>query len=324
MKKLCFVTVASFAVYLGFIRGEDKVLNILNFENSDKYGKHGKQGDAPLNKTQGTEELNLLKKHLNEDNMEAALQIIESLKKDYEANKENIEIAQSLDSETNKKKAEGADANNMFQGALNMDSLKQMMKFYSYVQGVLNSKNETTEKKMVRSFLRKSFQNMKKSQAESDKQSIEDIIKKTEGHQEMLEKLAEIMQVDKTHLQDEETRNGLNQILVGILKFIDYTNNSNIVEDLLDEIEIRDVEEKTEEATGTEGNDEKKGSKKRLHVNLQNSKAHLEMLQKASDYMGLNISENELKKLTSENKWYQTYVNQILNYATDMDADDEL
>lgn len=324
MKKLCYAALVSFAIYFRVIRGDEKVLNILNFENSEKHGKRGKQEDANLNQTKGTEELNLLKKYLNENNMDAALKVIEALKSEYDVNNNNIKIEPGIGSEEkDKQNAKGFDPSDIFNGSLNVGSLKQMMKFYSYVQGVLNSQSETSEKKIVRSFLRKSFQNMKKGQTETGKQSLEEIIKKTEGHKEILEKLADIMQIDQEQLQNEEIRNSLNKILVGILKFIDYTNNSSIVENLLEEIEIKDVDEETE-TTGTGDDGKRKGPKKRLHVNLQNSKAHLEMLQKASDYMGLNISEEQLKELTSENKWYQSYVNQILNYASNMDADDEL
>lgn len=317
MNTFLFALVASLAHYVLFINGDDKVLNILNVD------KGGKNEDNALNKMETSEELNLLRKHLNENNMEEALKIIESMKGEQDYTDGDAEKGNKKDNVNNYEENKDAGKESLLSDipdTFNIANFSEMMKFYSYIQKVLNSKSESSEKKMVRSFLRKSIQSIKKNEKEDNKRTVEDIINNTEGHDEMLNKLAEIMKIDKEKLKEEEVKSNLNKILIGILKFIDYTNKSNVLEELMDEIEVEEIEEGEEgkepgAKTGT-------GGKKKLQVNLNNSKTHLQMLQKASDFMGLDITEEKLKELTANNDWYQKYVNQILNYASQYD--DEL
>ncbi|CRH04086.1 conserved Plasmodium protein, unknown function [Plasmodium relictum] len=266
-------------------KGENNILNSMKNDNKN---------NANPEHVVGSEDIEKIKKLLSENKIE-------------EANKLFQEMNKAL-------KKEGTDENSpskdekqkMFENLINPNDLHEMMKFYMYLQNILNSKNETSEKKMVKTFLRKSIQKMKDNEKNQEKKSIDDIIKDTEGHKEMLEKLADLMKIDKEKLKEEEIKNKLNQILIGMLKFIDYTNNSEMINSLMDEIEIKEVE--SEDGV----------SKPKLQVNINNSKTHLEMLQKASNFMGLQINQEDLERLTSNNSWYENFLNNILNSSDEL------
>lgn len=262
-----------------------------------------------------------LKKMIEENHMDEAAKLLESLKKNMPMEKKDIEEKVEGEKEGEKEgereeetedhmnlsdlhlPPELGNANsNFLNGMMDPNYVSEMLKFYTYLQEVLNSKTETSEKKMVRKFLRKSMQNIKDNETKSEKKTVEEIIKNTEGHNEMLLKFADVMKIDPESLKNEETRNALDRILVGILKFMEYTNESKVVDSLLDEIEVKEVDH------------EEGGKQKKFQVNIQNSKTHFEILQKASNFMGLNLSEEHLKELTTQNKWYEEYLNQLLNF----------
>ncbi|KAI4835951.1 hypothetical protein MKS88_005170 [Plasmodium brasilianum] len=275
------------------INGKGEKKNILNMkkENKDEY----------LKNLASFADVEKIKKLISENKLDEATKLFNEMKK-----------ALSSDQKENSKKEAMNEKNtetnnfNLFNNLINPNDLQEMIKFYMYLQDILNSKNETAEKKMVKSFLRKTIQKIKDNENSNEKKSIDDIIKDTEGHQEMLEKLAELMKIKKEKLQDEEVRNKVNQILIGMLKFIDYTNSSDIANALMDEIKIKEVK-------ATDGN-----SKSKLQVNFGDSKAHLEMLQKATKFMGMDIDPEELKNLTINNKWYENFLNNLLNNSDEL------
>lgn len=191
----------------------------------------------------------------------------------------------------------------IFDNLINPNDIKEMIRFYMYLQNVLNSKNETSEKKMVKKFLRKTMEKVKNN---SENKSIDEIINDIEGHDEMLEKLASLMKMNKDELKDPETKNKLNQILIGMIKFREYTNDSSVTEALLNDIQIHEVPSED-------------GSKKpKLQVNISNSKAHLDILHKATKFMGMEIDHEELKNLTVNNKWYENFLTNIINSSDEL------
>lgn len=275
--------------------GRTESKNILNTVKNDvKNGNYQNMMNFP--------DMDKIKELINQNKVEEARELFNEMQKQFM--KEKMEANNNMNNKKPAKKA--MDNSNLFSNLINPNDLQEMIKFYMYLQNILNSKNETSEKKMVKSFLRKTIQKMKDNENREEKKSIDDIIKDTEGHNEMLEKLAGLMKINKEKLKDEQVKNKLNQILIGMLKFIDYTNNSDITNSLMDEIQIEQVQ--AEDGT----------IKPKVQVNISNSKAHLDMLQKATNFMGINIDQEELKKLTVNNKWYESFLNNLLNSSDEL------
>ncbi|SOV82356.1 conserved Plasmodium protein, unknown function [Plasmodium sp. gorilla clade G3] len=275
--------------------GRTESKNILNTVKNDvKSGNYQNMMNFP--------DMDKIKELINQNKVDEARELFNEMQKQFM--KEKMEANKNMN---NRKPAQKAvDNSNLFSNLISPNDLQEMIKFYMYLQNILNSKNETSEKKMVKSFLRKTIQKMKDNENSEEKKSIDDIIKDTEGHNEMLEKLAGLMKINKEKLKDEQVKNKLNQILIGMLKFIDYTNNSDITNSLMDEIKIEQVQ--AEDGT----------IKPKVQVNISNSKTHLDMLQKATNFMGINIDQEELKKLTVNNKWYENFLNNILNSSDEL------
>ncbi|SBT46516.1 conserved Plasmodium protein, unknown function [Plasmodium ovale wallikeri] len=298
-KKVSFLTILLIFNFFSIngIYGKGEKKNILNTMKNEK--KNGNMKD-PLNFA----DVEKIKKLISENRLDEANELFNEMKKIIVNDNKKEGNKKGLTPENNK----FPDMNNhdIFNNLINPNDLQEMIKFYMYLQNVLNSKNETSEKKMVKTFLRKTIQKMKDNENNNEKKSIDDIIKDTEGHKEMLEKLADLMKIKKEKLQEEEVRNKLNQILIGMLKFIDYTNNSDIAQALMEEIKIKEVKA----GDGV--------SKPKLQVNISNSKAHLEMLQKATNFMGMEIDPEELKNLTINNKWYENFLNNLLNSSDEL------
>ncbi|SPJ12446.1 conserved Plasmodium protein, unknown function [Plasmodium sp. DRC-Itaito] len=275
--------------------GRTEGKNILNTVKNDvKSGNYQNMMNFP--------DMDKIKELINQNKVEEARELFNEMQKQFM--KEKMQANNNMNNKKPTKKA--VDNSNLFSNLINPNDLQEMIKFYMYLQNILNSKNETSEKKMVKSFLRKTIQKMKDNENSEEKKSIDDIIKDTEGHNEMLEKLAGLMKINKENLKDEQVKNKLNQILIGMLKFIDYTNNSDITNSLMDEIQIEQVQ--AEDGT----------IKPKVQVNISNSKTHLDMLQKATNFMGINIDQEELKKLTVNNKWYESFLNNILNSSDEL------
>ncbi|CRG95570.1 conserved Plasmodium protein, unknown function [Plasmodium gallinaceum] len=294
--KVLFVFLFSFFYFfvLFYVNGKGENKNILSSMKNEN------NKNTNLDHISNLIDMDKIKQLIAENKIEEANNLLKEMqqalkKEETDEHKDNNEIDKY--EEVN---------NKMFDNLISASDLHEMMKFYMYLQNLLNSKSESSEKKMVKTFLRKTIQKMKDNENNKEKKSIDDIIKDTEGHKEMLEKLADVMKIDREKLKDEEVKNKLNQILIGMLKFIEYTNNNELVNALMDEIEIKEV--KAEDGA----------SKPKIQVNINNSKTHLEMLQKASNFMGLEINQEDLQKLTSNNKWYENFLNNILNSSDEL------
>ncbi|GAW83165.1 hypothetical protein, conserved [Plasmodium gonderi] len=295
-------------------KGEKNILNSRKNENKNraKNMSHEENIRDMLN-WEGFEKI---KELISENKLDEANELFNEMKKTLNLNANNDE---NDDNTSNNNKYEGNNNENkfphnmmmnnsqdLFNNLINPGDLQEMIKFYMYLQDVLNSNSDTSEKKMVKTFLRKTIQKMKDNEKNGEKKSVEDIIKDTEGHEQMLEKLADLMKIDKDKLQDEEVKNKLNQILIGMMKFIDYTNNSDIANSLMNDIKIKQVKNPDDD------------SKPKLQVNIGDSKAHLEMLEKATKFMGIDIDSEELKNLTINNKWYENFLNNLLNSSDEL------
>ncbi|CXI56627.1 conserved Plasmodium protein, unknown function [Plasmodium berghei] len=246
------------------------------------------------------EHLQKLKELLNENKLAEATELFNEMKTVLD----NHEHSENYNNKI-------IDENNFFPGInehifdnlINPNDIKEMIRFYMYLQNVLNSKNETSEKKMVKKFLRKTMEKVKNN---NENKTIDEIINDIEGHDEMLEKLASLMKLSKNELKDPEIKNKLNQILIGMIKFREYTNDSSVTEALLNDIQIQEVPSED-------------GSKKpKLQVNISNSKAHLDILHKATKFMGMEIDHEELKNLTINNKWYENFLTNIINSSDEL------
>ncbi|ANQ10520.1 Uncharacterized protein PCOAH_00050840 [Plasmodium coatneyi] len=319
MKVLFYASLSLFGLAIVSVHGEKN--NILNSNKSD--GKNdGKKKANSQNTGANTNmqdilsfgDIEKIKELINQNKLEEANELFNKIKNVYNNNVKDDESEHPMDSnnyapseDENKLAQDFMNSNHdFFSNLINPNDLQEMIRFYMYLQDLLSSKNETLEKKMVKTFLRKTIEKMKDNEKSAEKKSIDDIIKDTEGHAQMLEKLAELMKIKKEKLQDEEVKNKLNQILIGMMKFIDYTNNSDIAKALMNEIKIKEVKS----ADGA--------SKPKLQVNIGDSKAHLEMLQKATNFMGMNIDPEELKNLTINNKWYENFLNNLLNSSDEL------
>ncbi|EUD65837.1 hypothetical protein C922_03820 [Plasmodium inui San Antonio 1] len=315
MKVLFYASL--FLLGLAVVSAKGEKNNILNSMKNDGRNK-GKGQKAGANATMQdmfhSDEIEKIKELIKENKLDEANALFNQMKKTYGGNEKAVGSEHYMASNNyGRNKDENKltqdimnNSQDFFNNLISPSDLQEMIKFYMYLQNLLSSKNETSEKKMVKTFLRKTIQKMKDNEKNEEKRSIDDIIKDTEGHTQMLEKLADLMKIKKENLQNEEVKNKLNQILIGMMKFIDYTNNSDITKALMDEIKIKEVKN----ADGT--------SKPKLQVNMGSSKAHLEMLQKATNFMGMDIDPEELKNLTMNNKWYENFLNNLLNSSDEL------
>ncbi|CAG9476273.1 conserved Plasmodium protein, unknown function [Plasmodium vivax] len=321
MKVLFYASLSLFGLALVSAKGEKKnIMNSIKNDGKNDGKNKAKSQNAGANANMQDmlhyNEIEKIKELISQNKLEEANALFNEMKKTYNSNEKDGKGKNYMGSnnyaankEENKFAQDMMMMNNnqdFFNNLINPNDLQEMIKFYMYLQNLLSSKNETSEKKMVKTFLRKTIQKMKDNEKNEEKKSIDNIIKDTEGHTQMLEKLADLMKINKEKLQDEEVKNKLNQILIGMMKFIDYTNNSDIAKALMDEIKIKEVKN----ADGA--------SKPKLQVNIGNSKAHLEMLQKATNFMGMDIDPEELKNLTINNKWYETFLNNLLNSSDEL------
>ncbi|SCM03091.1 conserved Plasmodium protein, unknown function [Plasmodium chabaudi chabaudi] len=266
-----------------------------NGTNANKVSQNGGSEDALH-----MEHLQKLKELLNENKLAEATELFNEIKTPGD-NKGNTEHDSSTIIDEHSLYPGMND--NIFDNLINPEDIKEMIKFYMYLQNVLNSKNETSEKKMVKTFLRKTMEKVKNN---SENKSIDEIINDIEGHDEMLEKLASLMKLSKDDLKNPETKNKLNQILIGMIKFREYTNDSNVTDALLNDITIQEVQS----PDGT--------TKPKLQVNISDSKAHLDILHKATKFMGMEIDHEELKNLTVNNKWYENFLTNIINSSDEL------
>ncbi|KJP88538.1 hypothetical protein AK88_01817 [Plasmodium fragile] len=315
MKVLFYASLSLFGLAIVSVHGDKKnAMNSIKNEGKNKAKSQNAGANTNMQDLFNYDELEKIKKLISENKLEEANALFNELKKIY-SNNEKDGASGNYMNNNNYAKNKGENklaqdmmyhSQNFFNNLINPNDLQEMIKFYLYLQDLLSSKNETSEKKMVKTFLRKTIQKMKDNENSDEKKSIDDIIKDIEGHSQMLEKLAELMKIKKEKLQDEEVKNKLNQILIGMMKFIDYTNNSDIAKTLMDEIKIKEVKD----ADGA--------TKPKLEVNIGNSQAHLEMLQKATNFMGMNIDPEELKNLTINNKWYESFLNNLLNNSDEL------
>ncbi|VWU49453.1 conserved protein, unknown function, partial [Hepatocystis sp. ex Piliocolobus tephrosceles] len=131
-------------------------------------------------------EIEQIKKLMSENKMEEARKMFNELKKKMFNNKnddtddENDET--EVDEESENKNSEESDEYNenseynifnnnlqlsdlanydFFNTLINPNDLQEVIKFHMHLQKLLKSKNETSEKKMVKTFLRKTMQKMK-------------------------------------------------------------------------------------------------------------------------------------------------------------------
>ncbi|VEV57080.1 conserved Plasmodium protein, unknown function [Plasmodium vinckei vinckei] len=271
-----------------------KCSNATNKKNASKEMKNGSSQDALH-----MEHLQKLKELLNENKLNEAAELFNEIKiADKNGNNENDHSTIIDESSLYPDVSE-----NIFDNLINPEDMKEMIRFYMYLQNVLNSKNETSEKKMVKTFLRKTMEKVKNN---SENKSMDEIINEIEGHDEMLEKLASLMKLNKDDLKNPETKNKLNQILIGMIKFREYTSDSSVTDALLNDIKIQEVQ--SEDGT----------KKPKLQVNISDSKAHLDILHKATKFMGMEIDHEELKNLTVNNKWYENFLTDIINSSDEL------
>ncbi|GAB68642.1 hypothetical protein PCYB_135160 [Plasmodium cynomolgi strain B] len=314
MKVLFYASLSLFGLAIVSAKGEKNILNSIKNDGKKNAKNQNAGSNANMQDMLHYDEIEKIKELISENKLEEANMLFNELKKNYNNKGKDGASDQYMESnnyapnkDENKITQDMINSNqDFFSNLINPNDLQEMIKFYMYLQNILTSQNETSEKKMVKTFLRKTIQKMKDNEKNEEKKSIDDIIKDTEGHTQMLEKLADLMKIKKEKLQDEEVKNKLNQILIGMMKFIDYTNNSDIAKALMDEIKIKEVKN----ADGA--------TKPKLQVNIGSSKAHLEMLQKATNFMGMDIDPEELKNLTINNKWYENFLNNLLNSSDEL------
>ncbi|CAD2107543.1 hypothetical protein YYG_00735 [Plasmodium vinckei petteri] len=287
--------VIPFSLFLLLNLSTIKCNNATNQNNASKGMKNGGSQDALH-----MEHLQKLKELLNENKLAEATELFNELKTTVDNNGDSEHDHSTIIDENSLYPGMNE---NIFDNLINPEDIKEMIKFYMYLQNVLNSKNETSEKKMVKTFLRKTMEKVKNN---SENKSMDEIINDIEGHDEMLEKLASLMKLNKDDLKNPETKNKLNQILIGMIKFREYTSDSSVTDALLNDIKIQEVQSPD-------------GSKKpKLQVNISDSKAHLDILHKATKFMGMEIDQEELKNLTVNNKWYENFLTNIINSSDEL------